>query len=281
MSNSQHQGAGSDLGPGDAAGDELTREDAAPSTVQSVDRAIQILELLSDTPLLGVSEVARELGVHRSTAFRLLATLQAHHLVEQDGPRGQYRLGLTLLRLAGSVTHRADMVKASQGVCDAVMARFRETTNVAILDERAAVNVTQTMSDQPIAVLRQYVGQRTPLHATSTGKVLLAYAPTTLRESVLAGPLERFTEQTITDPSLLRAELEVVREQGWGAANAEWEHETNAVAVPVSGAGGDVVAALSMTAPSFRMGPKDFAEFASGLVDGAAELSARLGHRSA
>lgn len=251
----------------------------ASDTIQSVDRAVRILQLLGENPLLGVSEISRELGVHRSTAFRLLATLQSHHLVEQEAHRGQYRLGLGVLRLAGSVTHRADLVREGQLVCDQIAAELKETANVAILDDRAAVTVTQTMSDQIIAVLRQYVGQRMPLHATSTGKVLLAGAPTTLRESVISGPLRRYTDATITDPALLRTELDTVRRQGWAAADAEWEEDANAVAVPIMGASGDVVAALSVTAPSFRLLADDFAAVAIQLTDGARELSRRLGYQ--
>lgn len=255
-----------------------SRAEAGVASVQSVDRAACILRLLSEHPALGVSEIARHLDVHRSTAFRLLATLEAHQLVEQEERRGLYRLGLGILGLAGAVAHRVDLVRDAQVVCDQMAAQFNETTNIAILDDRAAVNVTQTMGGQLVAVLRQYVGQRTPLHATSTGKVLLAHAPTTVRESVLAGPLERFTATTITDPVGLRAELDAVRTQGWAAADAEWEADAAAVAVPVRGAQGDVVAALSMTAPSFRLRPEDFAPTAATLRAGAEDLSRRLGH---
>lgn len=247
-------------------------------TIQSVDRAVAVLEVLAEHPALGVSEIARGLGVHRSTAFRLLTTLEARGLVEQVQHRGLYRLGLGLLRLAGSVTSRIDLVRDAQIACDQVALRLNETANVAILDDRAAVNITQTMSAQLVAVLRQYVGQRTPLHATSTGKVLLAHAPTTVRASVLGGPLERFTPATLVEPSALRAELDCVREQGWAAADAEWEADANAVAVPVLGVAGDVVAALSATAPSFRMPPESFARIAGELTVVAGELSRRLGH---
>lgn len=259
----------------------LAHDPGGVTTVQSVDRALQILRLLTDSPTLSGSEVSRHLGVHRSTAFRLLATLEAHDFVEQESQRGEYRLGLGVLRLAGPVTQRVDLARDAQVVCDEVAAVFHETSNVAILVDRAAVNITQTMSSQLVAVRRQYVGQRTPLHATSTGKVLLAHAPATLRETVVAGPLDRFTGASITDPHLLRAELEAVRERGWAAAAAEWEPDACAVAVAVRGAGGDVVAALSVTAPTFRMPSETFQEVAERLRPLADELSRRLGHVAA
>ncbi|KHL18779.1 DNA-binding IclR family transcriptional regulator [Mumia flava] len=251
-------------------------EDGAP--IQSVERAVRILELLSEQELMGVSDLARILDVHRSTAFRLLATLEGRSLVEQDGHRGAYRLGLGVLRLAGSVRRRTDLVRDAQLCCDELAERLDETTNVAIIDDGAAVNIAQAMGTQLVAVTQQYVGQRTPLHATSTGKVLLAHAPRDVREEVLEGPHERFTPSTLTEPDDVRAELEHVREQGWGAANEEWESGTCAVAVPVRGEGGLVVAAISVTAPAFRMAASTFPAYAAALREGAADLGRRLGY---
>ncbi|WP_298132223.1 IclR family transcriptional regulator [Micropruina sp.] len=246
-------------------------------SVQSVDRAIQILEMLAVAPALGVSQIARRLRVHRSTAFRLLATLEARDLVEQETKRGTYSLGLGVLRLAGNVAARMDIVKDAQAACDELTGELNETSNVAILDEGAAVNITQTTGTRLVSVTRQYVGQRTPLHATSTGKVLLAHAPAEVLRALLAAPLEQCTGNTITDPLTLEQSMQSVREQGWAAAVEEWEYDTNAVAVPVRGVGGRVVAALSVTAPSFRMRPEGFPELVTVLRRHARQLSGRLG----
>ncbi|GAB2672776.1 IclR family transcriptional regulator [Gordonia jinhuaensis] len=259
---------------------------ADAAIVQSVDRAARILELLTDHPELGVSDIARDLGVHRSTAFRLLATLESRNLVEQETHRGTYRLGLGVLRLAGTVAARIDLVGDAQVACDRVAQRLNETSNVAILDSGAAVNITQTLGAQMVAVTRQYVGRRTPLHCTSTGKVLLAHATDDVISQVLSAPLERFTHATLTDAESLGRELVRVRTNGWAAANEEWEPETNAVAVPVYGAspagrrsdGDAVVAALSITAPAFRLAPSAFVDAAAVLREVADELGGRLGH---
>lgn len=123
----------------------------------------------------------------------------------------------------------------------------------------------------------QYVGQRTPLHATSTGKALLAFAGDAAFDTA-AGSLERYSDSTIVDRDALRAELELVRERGWGSALAEWQDHTNAVAVPVFATDGSVIAALSITAPAFRMPPESLAGSAAELRRFAQELSRRLGH---
>ena len=250
---------------------------APGGSVQSVDRAIQILEMLSDASSLGVSEISRRLGVHRSTAFRLLATLEARNLVEQEERRGEYQLGFGVLRLAGRITARMGIVKDAQQVCDELTAELNETSNVAILDSGAAVNVTQATGTRLVSVTRQYVGQRTPLHATSTGKILLAHAAPEVVRQALAQPLERCTDNTITSPAALEQHLELVRARGWAAAAEEWEYDTNAVAVPVLGQDGSVVAALSITAPSFRMPEASFPPLVEVLSRHARQLGARLG----
>ncbi|TDT30949.1 DNA-binding IclR family transcriptional regulator [Naumannella halotolerans] len=257
------------------------REESANGPVQSVDRALQILDLLASSDSLGVSEISRELGVHRSTAFRLLATLESRNFVEQEERRGEYQLGLGVLRLASAVRARRDIVRDAQSVCDALVEEIDETSNVALLEGEWAVNVTQATSTRFIAVSRQYVGQRTPLHATSTGKMLLAHAPGELFRAITGRALEQCTDATITDPAELAQELDNIRRLGWAAAIGEWEEEANAVAVPVIGRDGTVVAALSVTAPSFRLGQDEVPGVVEVLQRHAGVLSARLGGAAA
>lgn len=246
--------------------------------IQSVDRAAQILRLLSEEPSMTITEVARALDVHRSTAFRLLGTLELHNLVEQESERGAYRLGLALLHMANSVASQMDFTKDAQACCDSLARRLNETVNIAILDDGHAVTITQATDDQMLSVSQQYVGQRGPLHATSTGKVLLAHADEEEFERQLERGLDSFTGMTMTDPEVLRNELETIRRRSWASAVAEWEQGINALAVPVCGQGGRVEAALSITAPSFRLPESQFAELADALKAQARTLEARMGH---
>ena len=128
----------------------------ASAPIQSVDRALQILELLTDSPSLGTSAIARKLGVHRSTASRLLTTLESHDVVEQVSDRGEYRLGLGLLRMAYPVSTRFDLARDSQVVCDALAEATQETSNVAILDEGYAVTITQSAGQRMVGVAGQW-----------------------------------------------------------------------------------------------------------------------------
>ena len=108
----------------------------AAGGVQSVDRALTILAILARLGQAGVTEIAVELGVHKSTAFRLVSTLEAHELVEQTEERGKYRLGLGLVRLAGASTARLDVVQEARPVCRRLAAESGETVNVAVLSDR-------------------------------------------------------------------------------------------------------------------------------------------------
>jgi len=249
----------------------------AVNPVQSVSRAARILELLGEESSLTISEISRRLDVHRSTAFRLLGTLEQHDLVEQESARGAYRLGFAMLRMANSVTQRVDFTRDAQACCDALAQRLNETVNISILDAGYAVTITQAAGDQMVGVTRQYVGQRGPLHATSTGKMLLAHAGAEELGRLAERGLEAFTAMTMTDPDVLGTELEAIHRRGWSSAVAEWEHGINALAVPVRDADGSVIAALSTTAPAFRLPESQFSDYACVLHEEASVLEARLG----
>lgn len=249
----------------------------ATAPIQSVDRALQILELLTESPSLGTSDIARKLGVHRSTASRLLTTLEARDVVEQVSDRGAYRLGLGLLRMAYPVSTRFDLARDGQVVCDALAEATQETSNVAILDGGYAVTITQSAGQRMVGVAGQYVGQRAPLHATSTGKLLLAYVSGRAWDQLSEGSLERFTPATRTNFDELAEELEEIRQRGWSSAVGEWEEGINALAIPVWDATGELVAAVSVTAPDFRMPEAGFEQFLSSLRIAGKDFEARLG----
>jgi IclR family acetate operon transcriptional repressor len=251
---------------------------SGPTTlVQSVDRAVTVLEILARRGEAGVTELAAELGVHKSTAFRLVAALEHRGLVDQPQGRGKYRLGMGLVRLAGVAAGQIDLARESRLICDRLAAELGETVNVAVLDEEHAINISQTRGSAAVSS-HNWVGQRTPLHATSSGKVLLAFQPAEPRARLLAQPLPRFTARTVTDPAELRRALARVRERGWASTNEELEIGLNAVAAPVRAHDAAVVASISASGPSYRLTVELFAEVAARLTAAAAELSRRLGY---
>ena len=245
--------------------------------VQSVDRAVSVLEILARRGEAGVTEIAAKLGVHKSTAFRLVVVLENRGLVEQTADRGKYRLGFGIVRLAGATAIQLDLTRESRQVCERLAGDLGETVNLAVLDDEFAINISQVRGAAAVSSYN-WVGQRTPLHATSSGKALLAFQPPALQEELLARGLPRFTPRTITDADQLRKALAEVEERGWASAVEELEMGLNAVAAPVRGQDGAVIAAVSVSGPSYRLSPDAFGDVASTVAAGAAEISARVGY---
>src|SRR5579859_362626 len=251
-----------------------------PGPVQSVDRAVAILEILARDGEAGVTEVARELDVHKSTASRLLAALDRRELVTQDTARGRFRLGVGMVRLAGAATRGLDLVQESRPVCRALAQEVGETINLAILSGRDALYLDQVAGPAALSP-HNWAGQRIPLHATSDGKVLLAYLPEADLAESLAPPLARFTEHTITGAADFPSLLADVRKQGYATAVEELEAGLTAVAAPVRNAEGVVVASISASGPSFRIPADRIPVLSVSVRRAAAEVSRRLGWTAA
>lgn len=249
------------------------------AVVQSVDRALSVLWLLARHGELGVTELAADLGVHKSTAFRLVSTLEAHDLVEQVSDRGKFRLGVGLLRLAGATTVRLELVQEARPVAAALAREVGETVNVAVLAGQDALYLDQVSGPSALAT-KNWVGQSIPLHVTSNGKALLAYGPPEWMAE-LREPLPRFTDRTITDLARLRSELEVVRQRGYAVAVDELEEGLTAVAGVIVGAEGAVVASLSASGPTFRLTAARLPEVGRAVVTAAGEISRRMGWHGA
>jgi DNA-binding IclR family transcriptional regulator len=249
--------------------------EALPASVQSVDRALTILEILARDGEAGVTEIAVSLGVHKSTAFRLLATLESHRLVEQDGERGRYRLGVGNLRLAGATTARLDLVSEARPVCRQLASDTGETVNITVRSETSALYLDQIVGSSAVQS-HNWVGQHIPLHATSNGKVLLSeLTDAELKNAVRALP--RVTDRTVTSRSKLRAELAEVRDAGYALAIDELEIGLTAAAAPIRSAHGDIIASMSISGPTFRLNGEKLERAIPLLVAAATEVSHRLG----
>ncbi len=252
--------------------------EAAPaSAVQSVDRAITALEFLARHGEAGVSAVAAAIGVHKSTASRLLGALQSRGLVEVAGDRGRYRLGYGILRLAGAMGGRLDVTSQGRETCDELADLTGETVNIAVLQGDSVINVYQAHGGGAISV-NNWVGRPTPAHATSSGKVLLAYSLRAAQDRIIDAGLPRFTAATVVDARVLRRQLAQVLADGYAVTAGEYETGLNAVAAPVLGAAGEAVAAVSLSGPAYRLPVTQLPETAEAVLGAAARISERMGH---
>ncbi|HYF12498.1 MAG TPA: IclR family transcriptional regulator [Actinomycetota bacterium] len=247
-----------------------------PTSLRSVNRALSALELVADAGELGVTELGRRLGVHKATASRLAATLADRGLLERDQQTDRYRLGFGLVRLAGAAMARLDLVSSARAAMDDLAERTHETVTIGVLSGDDVVSVGQVTGTRSIVSV-SWVGKRTPLHTTSTGKVLLAFMDEEERDRRLAGPLEGATSRSVTSADALRTQLDEVRRRGYAQTLEELEVGLTAVAAPVRQGDGKVLAALSVSGPSFRLRPVDLPRVGQQTIEAADAISRRLG----
>lgn len=253
-------------------------ESAQHGGVQSVDRAMAVLEILARDGHAGVSEIADEMGIHKSTASRLLGSLVAREMVQQNTERGKYQLGFGILRLASSIPGRLSLVREARSVMEGLAEEFKETVNLAVLRSNFAVNVDQAMGPSTLATY-DWVGSLTPLHATSSGKILLAALTADERDRILRETgLPARTPRTLTNRKLLETQLHDVVAKGYAVAREEFEIGLNSIAVGVRNHLGVVIGAISISGPAFRFDPENKPGLVESLAQAGLLISAKMGY---
>jgi len=245
--------------------------------LQSVRRALNALEIVADSGEIGVSDLGRKLGVHKATASRLAAALAERELLERNPQNDRYRIGFGLVRLAGSAIAGLDIVREAHPLLESLAEQTKETTNLGVLSGDSVVYIDQVTGTRSVVAM-SWVGRRTPLHCTSNGKVLLAFMPGEERWRLLQRPLQRVTPRTIVDPKLLERQLLRVQDEGYAFTLEELELGLNAVAAPVRGADGHVIAAVSVSGPSYRVTPQRLPELGELARRTADAVSRRMGY---
>ena len=220
------------------------------SRVQSIERAFAVLGTLADGPI-GVTEVADRARLPKSTAARLLASLSREGVVEQVPGDTKYRLGGRLATLAAGVMPTRSLARLARPSLVELSTGVGEAAGLSVADGDLVHYVEQVDSPNPVSV-RDWTGSRIPMHAVSSGQVLLAFRTTAAVERYLERPLERFTERTMVDPDALRERLRAVRRDGYAWAVEEFDRGISSVAAPIADASGEVIAAVHLHGPSYR-----------------------------
>ena len=243
----------------------------ATRQVAAVQRAIAILkELAGARTELGTNEIARRTGINVSTISRILATLVSGGLVEHVTATGRYRLGVGVIRLANAAGERLDVRSLARPHLEDIASRVQETATLSVPGGHEAITLDYAQSPLSVRSVAE-VGRTSAAHATAVGKVFLAHGGT-----VPAGPLTAFTERTIVDHDVLRAEVAGARERGWGQALGEREEDLSAVAVPVLDPGGKLVAILGVQGPAARFSLRVMRSAVELLIERAERISSAL-----
>jgi DNA-binding IclR family transcriptional regulator len=254
---------------------ELGAEPGLPARVQSVDRALRLLEVVAATAPRGetVTTLAGRCEINRATAWRLLGTLEARGLVERDPTTNRYRVGLAMIRMSASAGYDG-LVRRTRHVLERLSERTGETAALAVAGQHGVTYVGEVTPSSVMAV--NWVAREVPLHATSTGKAFLAWLPAEEVRGLLDDPLPVFTDTTITDPAQLLAELVGIRERGYAECAGELEPALYGVSAPILNTDGRPLGVFSIWGPVGRVPVSRFAELGPLAVEAAAEVRAAL-----
>ncbi|MGD9527341.1 MAG: IclR family transcriptional regulator [Pseudonocardia sp.] len=250
--------------------------------LRSVRNAARLLKEFSPTDTeLGVSELARRLGLGVSTVHRLLTAMTEERLLDRGEVAGRYRLGLALYAIGANVVPRTKLHEAALPVMNELRHRTGETVHIAVLDGVDVVFVDR-LEGLDTAGVFVGLGNRLPAHRTSTGKVLLAALPAETRYDVLrsmqwTAAEETSTTCTILDPDELNAQLDKVAERGWAQNLQESRAGIASLGAPVRGGDGEVVAGLSVAWPVGLRPPERVRRYKALVIEAAAMVSARMG----
>lgn len=249
--------------------------------VQVLDRAAAILQVLADARTeLGPAEIAARLSLHKSTIHRLLAALERHGYIRKHDSGGRYGLGLKLFELGSRAVARLDLHECARPVLDRLVQDTGETAHVCVVDDGHMVSVVNAESPRTLRTPAT-VGRRTPAYCTAVGKVWLASLPRPAVDAVLERhPPRAHTPHTLVDRSALIEELRRVRSCGYAVDNEEIEEGLRCVGAPVRNHTGNVVAALSVAGPAFRIPRKRVPALANLVMDAAERLSDGLGYQT-
>jgi len=249
-----------------------------PSPVQTVHKIAELHRCFTENEgELGVMQLSRMMGMHKSSVSRLLTSLQQEGFVDKNPQTGKYRLGLGLVYLAGIVLDRLDLRKISQTHLGKLAEFTQETINISVLDRDMCLNIESIISPRPIKHAGR-LGRKNPLHCTSTGRVLLANLLPEEFRILLPNSLPAYTDKSVTDHQTLEKILVQVREQDYAIVHEEFQEGLSAVAAPIRNHTGKVIAAISVSGPTYRLGTEDIKMFIEPLQKTAQAISQELGY---
>jgi DNA-binding IclR family transcriptional regulator len=248
--------------------------------LSSVSTAMRLLKAFSeDEVAIGISALAKRLGVAKSTAHRLAVTLVAEGLLEQEPDSGKYRLGVALFRLGALVRRRMEVSNEARPYLYALRETINESVHLAILDGVEIMYVYHLECTHAIRS-RSDLGMRKLAHATAEGQAILAFQPPEVIERIIAGGLRGYTPKTVTSADRFLKALAAVRQRGCAIEDEESEIGMACVAAPIRDDTGAVVAALGIAGPVTRLSKKTVAGVVPHVIATADQVSARLGYRA-
>lgn len=255
-------------------------KEIADNLVQSVDRAITILETLAKNSAgCRITELSNATGLHKSTVYRLLSTLMSRGYVERCLDSENYKLGIRILLLGSSILDRMDLRNIAKPYIQELSRKTKEVVHLSILDDGEAVYIDKVES--PYHSIRMYsqIGKRGPLHCTAVGKILLSGLKDIEVEKIMEQKgMKKYTKSTIDNLHQLMEELSRIRERGYAFDEMEHEEGIRCVAVPIYNQSGKVIAAISLSGPIILVTQYRIPELTEDILKTSKEISHQLGY---
>jgi len=248
--------------------------------INSILRASNVLRcFLGEKTHLKISEIAQQLKLDRSTAYRILLSLEKCGLVEKDQKTGEYSLGLSTFEIGNNYLSRLDFLTISKPIMTELALKVQETVHLAVLSDTEIVYVEKVDSPRTLGVMSK-IGQRSPIYCTALGKVLLAFQSENEQSKIIHKiKLAPFTARTITSKQKLMEELKAIRKQGYSLDYREVEQDVECIGAPIRDHLEHVIAALSISGPMRKINTPMERQYVSQVMEAAALISSKIGYR--
>ena len=245
--------------------------------VQSLGRALSMLESLAEADGMTLTDLAQSVGLAPSTTHRLLTTLQQHRFADFDEEYGVWVIGVGAFNVGNAFLRNRRIVVLGRPVMRRLMEDLGETVNLAIEDKDELVYVTQFESHAPMRAFFR-PGRRAPMHSSAIGKAMLAEMDEErVTELLRSQGMPRFTDKTFVDPVALRSELQRIRERGWAVDDEEHTIGMRCVAATIHNEHGEVIAGISVSGPTVRVTESRLAELGGRVARAANEITEQIG----
>lgn len=254
------------------------KTESSPYKVQVLDRALAIIDALTNVREdASLAELSEKVQLHKSTVHRLASILERHRIVERDAQTGRYRLGLRLFELGTIAMARFNIRDRAHPHLERLLYEVDETVHLCAMDGGEVLYLDKIEPARSVRMASR-IGRRNPAHCTSVGKAVMAYLPESEVDDILRQHgLRRMTAKTITTPAELKAELKAIHDRGYSIDNEENEEGVRCIGAAVLDHSGHPIAAVSVSAPSFRLPMEKVPVAAESVCRAARALSEELG----
>jgi IclR family transcriptional regulator, KDG regulon repressor len=248
------------------------------NVVKSVSRALDIIALVGmKKGGLGVTEIANQIDINKSSVFRTLSTLVQYGYIEQDGDTGKYKLGYKFLDISSKLLESIDIRTEAKPFLQELEEKTNEVIHLVVYDQGEVVYIEKLEGTETLRT-HSRVGKRAQMHCTSVGKAILAHLPENDVLAIIDKGMPVHTDYTITEKEALLQELKQIRGRGYSLDLEENEYGITCIAAPVFDHLGNVVAAVSISGPTTRMTKDRLTQLGPVMIQTSQKISARLGH---